>query len=363
MRLTAKAILAGTLLIITTITFPVAAGDDLSSQNSLEPNKKQDELLLRTIEYTYIDSFKAADRILDSLLIDYPDYWPARVFQIGVLYAEINDNENTKQLDRFHELIDSTVKGMERYLKQNPDDKWGYFFTGIAMGYWALYEGYHGNWLKAVLKGLAAGKHYSRAIELDSTFYEAYLGLGTLNYWRSAKIGFARNLPFIADRREEGIRQIQLAADSSRYSVLPAINGLAWIYINQKDYRKAIRLMNDLMNKGYRGRQVLWPKGIASFKTGHSKGVIASFTAIKKGLERQGNQNYYNIGLCNYYIGVAHYWRGEYTEALFYLNALLDKEVDKDVAKRLKKKYKKANEYKKKIKEIIAARLEKQRRD
>ncbi len=350
------------LIVLTAITLVTANKASSSNPaNSLKPNAYQDELLLKSIEYIYADSFRAAHAALDSILLDDPDYWPANVFKIGVLYTEIDDDADTEKLDQFYDLIDSTEKGIDNYLQNNPDDKWGHYFKGIAMGYWALYEGYNGSWLKGVLKGLEAGKHYSRALEIDSTFYEAYLGEGSLNYWRSAKMGFATSLPFIPDRREEGIEQVKVSIEKSKYSSLPATTGLAWIYFNAKEYRKAIRLMHDLMNRGYRGRQVLWPKGLAAFKIGHSEGVISSFTTIKEGLERKGNQNYYRIGLCDYYLGVAYYWRGEYVKALYHLNALLDREVDKDIAKRLGKKYDKADEYKDKIKKAVAKKLEEQR--
>ena len=335
---------------------PPGVAQQYEPETSLAPNDRQDKLFLRSIEYVYQDSFSAAYAVLDTMINEYPDYWPANVFKIGVLFTEMNDSESKSKADQFHALIDTTEKGIEEYLKKYPDDKWAHFFKGIAMGYWALYEGNHGSWLKAIFKGLAAGKHYSKAIELDSTFYEAYLGLGSLNYWRSAKLGIARKLPFIPDRREEGIRQIKLAIDSSRYSSLPAQTGLAWIYYNKKEYRKALHLMNDLMNRGYRGRQVLWPRGLAYFKIGNSKGVIACFSKIKDGLELQGNQNYYNIGLCNYYLGLAHYWSGKYATSLSYLNALLDQPVDKDVAKRLKQKYDRAEHYKDIIKDAVAER-------
>ncbi len=327
----------------------------------LQPNEYQDRLLMKTIEYTYRDSFTAAQTALDSILIITPDYWPAYVFKVGVLYGELSDDENDRQLDRFYSLIDTAGYGLDNYIAENPEDKWAYYFKGVTMGYRALYEGQNGSWLKAVIKGLEAGKQYSKAIELDSTFYEAYLGLGNLNYWRSAKMGLIRSLPFISDKREEGIYQVQLARDSSRYSSLPAATSLAMIYLDKKDYKKSLDILNNLMSKGYRGRQVLWPKGMAAFKIGHSEGVIASFKSIKKGLERKGNQNYYNIGLCNYYLGIAYYWRGEYIDALKHFNALLDQTVEKDISNRLKKKYDRAEDYKEKIKDKVARQIEEKR--
>jgi tetratricopeptide (TPR) repeat protein len=325
-----------------------------SSRTILQPDSIQHDRLVKAINYIYIDSFQAGYNCLDSIITRDPGYWPAYVFKIGIIYTEMKDNESYDQVDYFKDLIDSTLNGLDNFLKRYPDDKWALFFKGSTAGYLALYEGHHGSWVKAVFKGLEAGKLFSKAVEADSTFYDAYLGLGNLNYWKSAKMGFFRSLPFIPDNRDEGIAQITLAMDSSQYSSLPAASGLAWIHYNRKEYDKTIELMANLEKQGIHGRQILWPKGLAYFKTSNAGGTIETFTRIKESLERKGNQNYYNIGLCDYYIGLAYYWRGDYTAALKHLNDLLNREVDSEIAKRLKDKYKSAENYKKKIKKAVA---------
>lgn len=169
-------------------------------------------------------------------------------------------------------------------------------------------------------------------------------------------MGLIRSLPFIADRRQEGIAQMNLAADSSRYSGLPASAGLAWIYLDCKDYAGALELLNGLISKGYTGRQVLWPMGLVHFRQGQARGTIEIFTEIKESLERQGSQNGYNLGLCDYFIAVGNYWQGNYFEALKNFNSLLSRQVNKDVGKRLDNRYDSANKYKDRIKKIIARR-------
>jgi tetratricopeptide (TPR) repeat protein len=354
--------IAAALLVISGLIIPsIAVGEEIL-KTTLEPDSAQDRLLLKSITYVYMDSFYASYGCLDSLIEYDPQYWPSYVFKAGVVYTEMNDNEKFDRVEYFQDLIDSALAGLDDFLERNPTDKWALFFKGTALGYRALYEGHHGSWVKAVLKGLAAGKLFSKAVEVDSTFYEAYLGLGSLNYWRSSKMGFITVLPFIPDKRDEGIEQIKIAMEKSRYSALPAASGLAWVYFNQKKYNLVIALMDSLINEGIYGRQVLWPEGLAQFKRAHAAGTLRTFTLIKNGLERKGHQNYYNIGLCNYYLGLANFWRGDYTRALGHLNKLLDQKVDKDVAKRLKKHYKEAEKYKKKIKKAVAAKLDKSRR-
>jgi tetratricopeptide (TPR) repeat protein len=321
---------------------------------SMKPDSLTDLYLTRAMDQTYLDNYDAAIASLDSLILIDSANWPAYVMKAGIVYTRMTDEEEFDREDHFKALIDTALTGLNSHLKAYPDDKWGLFFKGTAMGYLALWEGHHGSWVKAVFKGLDAGKIYSKAVRQDSLFYEAYLGLGTLNYWRSAKMGFLRSLPFIPDKRELGIQQIFLAKDSSRYASTAAALGLAWIYIDRKEYRKAIAITDHLLEQKLTGRQILWPKGVAYFKMGYASGTIEVFSEILDSLSGLEGQNYYNIGLCEYYIGLANYWKGNDRTALKYLNSFLDREVDKKVKKRLSKKYKAAKKYKKKIKERIA---------
>ena len=338
------------------LPYPGRAQDTISSRNSLRPDSLEDAFLLKAIHYTFLDSFRTALGSIDSLIIIHPDFIGAKAFKIGILYTRMNDDENYGEVDYFKALIDSTQTDLEEFLERHPDDVWALFFTGTAIGYEALYEGFHGSWLKALTKGLKAGKYYSRANVIDPTFYEDYVGLGSLNYWRSSRMGFLRSLPFIPDKREEGIAQMKLAIDSSRYSSMPAATGLAWIYINRREYSAALKILNKLVQDGYGGRQILWPMGIAQFRQGRSSRTIEIFTDIRASLERQGNQNGYNLGLCDYFIGVANFWRGDFFESLKNFNSLLDRPVRKDVADRLKENYDRAEKYKDRIKKIIAQR-------
>jgi tetratricopeptide (TPR) repeat protein len=327
---------------------------------TMKPDSLSESLLMQAMNHTYLDSFEAAYACLDSLIAIDNSYWPAYVIKAGIVYTQMADDEEFDREDYFKALTDTALTGLSAHLKKYPDDKWGLFFKGSSMGYLALWEGYHGSWVKAVFKGLDAGKVFSKAIERDSTFYEAYLGLGTLNYWRSAKMGFLRSLPFIPDKRELGIEQMALAKDSSQFTSCASALGLAWIYIDRKQYKLAINITDSLLERGINGRQVLWPRGIAYFKKAYARGTIETFSNILESLNRLGNQNYYNISLCEYYIGLANYWKGDYPAALSYLNSFLDREVDKKVRKRLSDKYKAAKKYKKKIKKRVAEAVKRQ---
>lgn len=325
------------------------ADDSIQSRPQLEPDNLEDVFIVKAMSYAYIDSFQAAIVCIESLIAVDSDYWPAYVIKAGIVYVEMTDDERYDHKKHFKALIDTSLTGLDEHLRYHPDDKWALFFKGTALGYDAIWEGQHGSWFKAVTKGLKAGKYFSRAVKKDTLFYEAYVGLGTLHYWRSAKLGILRKLPFIPDKRQQGIDELKEAMEKSHYSSTAAAIGLGWIYIDRKEYHKAIAVANQLVARGDDGRQTLWLRAVANFNKGNIAGIIRDFTLIRDGLIRKGNQNYYNLIICNYCLGVAYYLKGDNNTALDYFNEMLSWELSSEIAKRAAKKLKSVKKYKEKI--------------
>jgi len=317
----------------------------------VDPDGLEGAMLYKALSFVYSDSFEAAISCVDSLLDKNNRFWPAYVIKTGIIYTLMTDDERYHSEGHFKALIDTSLTGLDNHLKDNPDDKWAMFFKGTALGYLAVWEGHRGSWFKAVIKGVKAGKLFSKAVKHDSLFYDAYLGLGTLHYWRAAKLGIIRKLPFVADTREQGIEELKLAIENSRLSSTAAALGLAWIYIHRKEYRKTIEITDRLIDEGLVGRQVLWPKAIAEFNRGNARGTIENFTLIRDGLIRKGNQNYQNLVICGYCLGKAHYWKGDYRKATEYFDEILSYELSPEVAQKVSKKLGDAKKYKKKIAE------------
>lgn len=332
------------------LSVPVCmASDSFQSRIQLKPDSLEDAFITKAMSYVNIDSFQVATVCIESLITVDSDYWPAYVIKAGIIYVEMTDDERYDREKYFKALIDTSLAGLDEHLKHHPDDKWALFFKGTALGYQAIWEGQHGSWFKAIMKGLKAGKYFSRAVKKDTLFYEAYVGLGTLHYWRSAKLGILRKLPFIPDKRQQGIDELKKAMEKSRYSSTAAAIGLGWIYIDCKEYHKAVAVADQLIARGEDGRQTLWIRAVANFNRGNISGTIKDFNQIKEGLLKKGNQNYYNLVICGYCLGVAHYLKGDNETALGYFDEILNYDLSTEIEKMAAKKLKSAEKYKKKI--------------
>jgi tetratricopeptide (TPR) repeat protein len=309
---------------------------------SLRQSENQISLLSKTIDLVFADSFLQAYE----LAADFPDSSAGRpIYHLliaSVVHAEMFDAENYDKERIFKAHIDSCISVLNRWTGNNPDDPWGFFFLGSAHAYKSVRNTQMKKWLSAFIDGWRARGKFARALELDSTLYDAYTGLGNYHYWSSAILG--KYLPFLPDKREQGLRELRLAADSSLFSGKPALTGLAWAYIHKKRMGRAVRIGIDMYNVTGGGRNSLWILGGAYWRMGNLPLAAQYYGELLKSFQSTGNQNYYNIVLCRYRRGVSLHGMGKDEEARSEFETILSYEVSRDIKKRLDKIYKKTRQ-------------------
>lgn len=335
------------IIVISLIVIGLAVNS--GAKSIFQPNLHQDSLIQKALNYAYEDSFVQAYQSIDKILRQTPGFRPATVVKAGIIYMEMADDESYERKNYFMSMIDSASSALERHLDSLPDDPWGLFFLGTAYSYKAVWEGQHGSMFKTLSLGLKVGKLFGRTAEIDSTFYDAYLGLGFFHYLRSAKLGILRSLPFVADQRNQGIAELQKAAAYGKYGNLSAALSLGWIYFSQKKYDSAGQLIDSLIAAGQNGRQVQWLKATICQARSDADGMIAAFETIQDGLTKKGNQNNYNLVICGYYLGQAYYIKGDQLKALEYFNKILAYTLSPAVEKRVSAKLESARNYRQKI--------------
>ena len=152
-------------------------------------------------------------------------------------------------------------------------------------------------------RGLKAKGAYLEALELDPNLYDAYLGLGTYHYWKSAKTEFINWLPFVGDRKDDGVEELQLAADSSLFSNDLALNSLIWIHLERKDPQSALACAETLHSRYPDSRLVKWGMAFSNYSAGKYAAALKYFGEIISSLESDSTQNYFNLIECRYHRG------------------------------------------------------------
>ncbi len=267
------------------------------------PDSTRTTLLCDLQAYLYNDNFSAADSVAQDY-IDIHQCDPAGyLFKAIGMITEMFAAEQDLYGDRFHTLLDSaeTLAQQAMDTADNRTRAWMHLYLGHVGSYRALWESKFGSGFSAAKIARSASGEYKRGLELDSTVYDLYFGLGLYHYWKSARAGFLRTIGLIANDKTKGIRQLKLAADSSRISRGAAQSALIWIYLDREDYDSVIARAHAMLNCYPDSRNFLWPLAEAYYRAEMYDHAARTYHRLRRHYENHPG-NYHNLIECDYHL-------------------------------------------------------------
>lgn len=238
------------VLIILVLHANTAAG---FAQSSSETSVLLDSLLQHAILLTVDQEYESAFRLIDEALALAPQEPLGHLFRAATLQSRMMDYEDYGDEKEFLKSIKTCRRLAERKLQRRAGDAFGHFLLGSAYGYEAFYIGKKKRYLEAAHLGWKSIKHLETAIRLDSTMYDAYLGIGTYKYYRSKL-----KLLIFSDERETGLAMIRKACAYGKYSRFAAINGLTWVLLDENKPEEAFALSDSVLQRHPRSRFFMW---------------------------------------------------------------------------------------------------------
>jgi tetratricopeptide (TPR) repeat protein len=293
----------------------------------------------RGMELAFNDDYEQARLLFaDMIRQDTTDHAPY-LFMAAVLHAQMIDAEDYSEKPLFSRLIDRAIDLAERALDAGRRPAWAELTIGNAHGYVAALSGKQGSWFEALKRGVKAKNAYLRALEYDSTLYDAYVGLGNYHYWKSARTEFVNWLPFVTDRKQQGIEELKLARDSSWFSSAMAANSLMWIYIRSNQPEEALEIAGWLEERYPTARMVIWGQAYANFGAGRIAQAAGYFERLIEHYDSV-QSNYFNLIECRYYLALIYRVLGQPEKAATELERLLAYPVAPRIAERQEDKLK-----------------------
>ncbi len=185
--------------------------------------------------------FVAADSILSLREQRYPRSVKVRFYRASLENARKDYYEDQLNDSMLVASAGAVIEGAFDSLGTTPgrrEQARYHFYAGSAYGYLAMHRGRSGDYLQAFSDGKNARDELLRAVTLDSTLYDAYLGLGSYYYWTSARLSW---IPLWGDNREEGIRMVKKTVESGRYARYMALHQLVYILLDAGRHDEALR--------------------------------------------------------------------------------------------------------------------------
>ncbi len=259
------------LFIIILITILILLSD-VNAQ--VYPDKKVDSLLKSGIELIVAQNYNQAEKIFNTLKNNFPDLPLGSIYLAANKIAEAYDYAEPFNGKFILDNLGEAKLKSEKLLNRDENNIWYNYFLAITEGYTSYFDALNENWLAAFSTGLNSLKSFDECLTLNNEFYEAYIAIGTYEYWKTRKTEFMQWLPFVDDDRDDAISKLKIAVDSSSYNSYLAINSLLWIYIDQKKYDQAIELAQNALTKFPSSRSFKWGLARAVEESDPAKAIL-----------------------------------------------------------------------------------------
>jgi len=308
----------------------------LSTVSDLNPPAVQ-ELIKSGLEFAYVEEFDSAQIYFDEVIKTYPEN-PAGYFsKAALLQLKMMDKCQFSEEEKYFSLMKQATKCAKKILKEE-ENLWAEFYLASSYAYRAVYEGFKNNYLETFQLGVKGGRMLQGIIKKDSTFYDAYLGAGTFEYFWARAARYLPILKLIGGDVNEAIRKLHVAAKKGLYSGPTARNSLAFIYSEERQYDVATNIIDSLLLEYPGSKTFLWNEAYLEFKKKNYYLAVVLYNNLYTLYDSQNEKNYSNLAQCKLLIGKCFY-------------ELKEKEMAKDALKeviRLKKyadKYPKIKKY------------------
>jgi tetratricopeptide (TPR) repeat protein len=260
-----------------------------SAQGKLDP--ALDSIVVKGIDCILKQEYRRADSLFCDVINRYPNHPVGFLYRAAVMQAYTVDFDVPIEEKIFDSLLECG-----RNAASHVPSPWREYFLSTADSYEA-YDRVEGrDWLGGLRKGIASVSVFEELVEKDSSFYDAYIGIGTYYYWSSRKTEFIRWLPFVKDNRKLGIRMLKAGAERSEYNRFTAISALVSIYLDAGNYQQAEEWSRRGLDSYPENRIFLW--GLATAldrQKRYSDAVLAYVNLLENILDAHAPHPYNEI--------------------------------------------------------------------
>lgn len=255
-------------------------------------------LILAGIDLTLKQEYASADSVFRVIEREFPSHPSGYLYQAAVLQSNAMDYEAELDVTHFDSLISFGKEKAEDLIRKESSSPWGHFFLGTALGYDSYARVYRREWFGGVTKGLSSVSEFKKALEKDSTCYDAWVGIGTYYYWKSRKTEFLHWLPFVNDSRQEGISLLERSVRQGVYNKFAALSALISIYIDAKNFEAAERCATTGLKSYPLNRTFLWGLATATHRGGKLEQAAQAYRNLLDALQADTTKNIYNEIVC-----------------------------------------------------------------
>lgn len=176
------------------------------------------------INGVYSLDFETAEQNIQQVFALYPDHPFAHFGNAMIAWSRYEyefETSDDKQRKVFEKILDDSIDGINRWVKQYPQDANGYMGLGALHGLRALFNMRNRNWITSYFAGRKAIKNLEKSLEIDPSYYDAYFGLGVYEYYAGtlpAVIKVLAKIVAIKGNAQEGVDYLNLSREKAHFT-------------------------------------------------------------------------------------------------------------------------------------------------
>lgn len=296
----------------------------------------------RGIELTINNRFDEAIALYRQLIEIYPRQPIGYFYTAATLQAKMLDAEDYSEQDEFYRLSDLAIRHAKELRRTGKATGWTVFYEGSAYLYRSFMDSKKGKWFAAYKDAKRGVGRLEEAVALDSSLYDAYLGLGSFKYWKSAKANFLLWLPFISDERKTGIEMIRQSIAKGTFTYWIARDQLSWVLMDAGNYPEAMQIARENSEAYPESRFFKWTLVEAAYRSHDLNLCYRLYRELLQSVQKISNNNHYNELECLVRLAEIDLERQQWQQAHRYSDRALRLLLAKEIRKRVKGKLKRA---------------------
>lgn len=264
-------------LFITILVFFLIADVNFSSENILK------NLIKQGIQETYSLNIDKAEEIFNKAINQYPSNPQGYLYLSQIYLWSYLGSKEEADLKLFNTYNNLAVERIDSLLQENSKNVNTIYLNGLAYQLKAMAYTTQGSSLDAFWAAKKSVSNYEKTLEIDSTFYDSYLGLGLFDYALSFVPSFfkwALTISGLSYDKDRALKYLTIAYNKSSKSKSESAFHLSKIYLEYlADYKKASSYLDFLIEKYPNNSLFLYQNAVLHINS-------KQFDKAKKSLEK-----------------------------------------------------------------------------
>ena len=291
--------------------------------------------------YILSNEYHNALDVLDRFIKDFPDEPAGPLLKAAVLQFRSTDYEDFSEQEIFFELLDRTEHLAGKKLEMNGDDLWALYYLSASENLRGVWIVASGKFIRGVIKGWSGAKGMANIVSVDSTFYDAYLVLGSYHFWKSVAVEPLSLFPFFKTDFTGAMDEVEIAISRGKLTGPLSQIVLLEILLKHNPYR-AVELGECMVKKYSDCRLFLWQLGEAYKKLRRYNEAVKVFTEIAESIKSDNTDDGSGELRCWWKLAVLAKSVGKIEECVYYCNKVIKLGEQKSIGTKQNKRINKA---------------------